>query len=109
MEKIAVVAPIPKASIRTAVSAKPNDLLNWRRENFRSNKSLCMEILRSGYNGSSISFPARVEPNHKANKRLKESYLHMGIRIARRSKMAVCVRLRTAALRCFPHAETQST
>src|SRR5882724_7817027 len=39
MEKIAVVAPIPKASISTAVAVKPGDCLNCRKTNFKSRKN----------------------------------------------------------------------
>jgi hypothetical protein len=30
MEKMAVVAPMPKASVSTAVRVNPGDLRNWR-------------------------------------------------------------------------------
>ncbi len=36
MEKIAVVAPMPKASVNTAVRVKPGDLRSWRRAKRRS-------------------------------------------------------------------------
>ena len=36
MEKMAVVAPMPRASMRTAVSEKPGDLERWRTAIFRS-------------------------------------------------------------------------
>src|SRR5262249_23208073 len=35
-EKIAVFAPIPSASVKTATRVKPGDLRNWRRANLRS-------------------------------------------------------------------------
>src|SRR4029077_3631875 len=34
--KIAVLAPIPSASVRTATKVNPGDLRSWRRANFRS-------------------------------------------------------------------------
>src|SRR5580698_4151092 len=42
MEKIAVVAPIPKASMSTAVAVKPGDVLSCRNANLRSERSLCI-------------------------------------------------------------------
>src|ERR1700722_1931227 len=45
MEKIAVVAPMPKASMSTAVAVKPGDLLSWRNTNLRSERSLCIATL----------------------------------------------------------------
>ena len=36
MEKIAVVAPMPNASISTAVTVNPGDLRSWRNANLRS-------------------------------------------------------------------------
>src|ERR1700722_482706 len=45
MEKIAVVAPMPKASMSTAVAVKPGDLLSWRNANLRSKRSLCIATL----------------------------------------------------------------
>src|SRR5947199_3401843 len=36
MLKIAVFAPIPSASVRTATRVNPGDLRTWRRANFRS-------------------------------------------------------------------------
>src|SRR5436309_10996232 len=35
-EKIAVLRPIPSASVRTATRVNPGDLRTWRRANFRS-------------------------------------------------------------------------
>src|ERR1700722_20005405 len=43
MEKIAVVAPIPNASISTAVRANPRDLRSCRRTKRRSKRRFCME------------------------------------------------------------------
>jgi len=39
---MAVGAPMPKASIRIAVTANPGDLRNWRSTKRRSKKKLCM-------------------------------------------------------------------
>src|ERR1700761_9750678 len=38
MEKMAVVAPMPKASMSTAVMANPGDLRSWRRTKRRSKR-----------------------------------------------------------------------
>src|SRR5215211_1518957 len=39
--KIAVLAPMPSASVRTATRENPGDLRSWRRANFRSFISFC--------------------------------------------------------------------
>ena len=36
MLKIAVFAPIPSASVRTAIAVNPGDLRSWRKANFKS-------------------------------------------------------------------------
>src|SRR6184192_3521690 len=43
--KIAVLSPIPSASVKTATSVNPGDLQSWRKANFRSFISLGAEGL----------------------------------------------------------------
>src|SRR4029077_11542851 len=45
MLKIAVFAPIPSASVRTATKVNPGDLRSWRKASFRSFMSLGAERL----------------------------------------------------------------
>jgi hypothetical protein len=45
MEKIAVVAPMPNASISTAVAANPGEWLSCRNTNLRSKKTFCIFVL----------------------------------------------------------------
>ena len=48
MEKMVVVAPMPKASISTAVAVNPLDLRNCRKTSFRSERILMHETPRNG-------------------------------------------------------------
>src|SRR6266550_1118860 len=55
MLKIAVFAPIPSASVRTATRVNPGDLRSWRKANLKSFMSFSAQCL----NGIDMRRPAR--------------------------------------------------